>query len=585
MFACLFLPPSPSSDANRRREDVRKLVELAREFSPRVEGDRRDLVSLDVSGLGRLLGDARAIGEQLRRAAADRGLPVHVAVAGTRVAAMLLAFVRPGMTIAPPGEEAARLAGLPLSALMAVGEPNTAGSRQRAADRQSPSELTASSQPSAAGFSPRSSLTRLTTDHWPLATDPVPSPQPLAPSPYSLLETLKRWGLKTLGEFVALPPVALFERLGHDGLRWQRLARGEDVSPLVSGQPEEPFEASLDLEWPVERLEPLSFVLGRLFDQVCARLEHEDSSAVVLRVMLRLVTRETDTRSLQLPAPMRDPRVLRTLVLLDLEARPVAAGIDRVTIAVDPAPGRIVQFSLLTRALPVPEQLATLEARLTALVGADRAGAARLIDLHRPGAFAMTLFTPVASGQWPAAGGRQAAGSRQRAAPTFSLAAERPVLFTASRRLPAACYSSDSLPPNLAFGKASRQAPAASCRPILAPSSQPPVPDRVVPGLALRRFRLPVPARVLVRGGCPVRVTTGRGDLGGGRVEAWAGPWRSSGEWWQIPDARLQPRFDGRLTQVGWDRDEWDVALSDGALYRIYRDRDRDRWFVDGIVD
>src|SRR5512139_4132003 len=365
MFACLFLPPSPSSDANRRREDVRKLVELAREFSPRVEGDRRDLVSLDVSGLGRLLGDARAIGEELRRAAADRGLPVHVAVAGTRVAAMLLAFVRPGMTIAPPGEEAVRLADLPLSALMVVGAP-------------------------------------------------APGPQPPAPSPYSLLETLRRWGLKTLGEFVALPPVALFERLGHDGLRWQRLARGEDVSPLVSGQPEEPFEASLDLEWPVERLEPLSFVLGRLFDQVCARLEHEDSSAVVLRVMLRLVTRETETRSLQLPAPMRDPRVLRTLALLDLETRPVATGIDRVTIAVDPAPGRIMQFSLLTRALPVPEQLATLEARLTALVGADRAGAARLIDLHRPGAFAMTLFTPGANDQWPAAGGQQAAGNRER---------------------------------------------------------------------------------------------------------------------------------------------------------------------------
>jgi protein ImuB len=510
MFACLFLPPSPSSDADCRREDARKLVELAREFSPRVEDDRRGLVSLDVGGLGRLLGDARAVGEELRRAAADRGLPVHVAVAGTRVAAMLLVFVRPGLTIAPPGEEAARLADLPLSALMVVGERNTADSRQR------------------------------------------------APSPSSLLETLRRWGLKTLGEFVALPPVALFERLGHDGLRWQRLARGEDISPLVSDPPEEPFEASLDLEWPVEGLEPLSFVLGRLFDQVCARLEHEDSSAVVLHVTLRLVTREIDARRLQLPAPMRDPRVLRTLVLLDLERRPVAAGIDRVTIAVDPAPGRIVQFSLLTRALPVPEQLATLEARLTALVGADRAGAARLVDSHRPGAFVMTLFTRVASGQWPVASGsgRQATGSGQRATPTFSLVAERPVLFTAGRQPPAASHSPDALPPDLAS-----------------------------PCLALRRFRLPVPARVLVQDGCPVRVTTGRGDLNGGRVKAWAGPWRSSGEWWQVPDARLQSRLDGRLTQVGWDRDEWDVALSDGALYRIYRDRDRDRWFVDGIVD
>jgi protein ImuB len=512
MFACLFLPPSPSSDADHRRENVRRLVELVREFSPRVQDDPRGLVCLDVSGLGRLLGDERTIGEDLRRAAADRGLPVHVTVAGTRVAAMLLASVRPGLTVVPPGEEAARLAGLPLSALASIAS----------------------------------------SSHLPV------------PGPHSLLETLRRWGLKTLGEFVALPPVALFERLGQEGLRWQRLAGGEDISPLVPDQPEEPFEASLDLEWPVEDLEPLSFVLGRLFDEVCARLEHEDRAAVVLRVTLRLVTRETDTRSLELPAPMRDPRVLRTLVLLDLEARPIAAGIDRVTIAVDPAPGRIVQFSLLTRALPVPEQVATLLARLTALMGADRAGAARMIDSHRPGAFAMAGFT--------------AAGGGQRAAASFS-----------SDSL---LVAHDSLLSDLASGKTDCQPPAASCKLSPAPShrspapgSQPLVPDSVVSGLALRRFRLPVPAYVLVRDDRPVRVTTERGDLNGGRVEAWAGPWRSSGEWWQVPDARLQPRFDGRFTQVGWDRDEWDVALSDGALYRIYRDRDRDRWFVDGIMD
>jgi len=52
-----------------------------------------------------------------------------------------------------------------------------------------------------------------------------------------------------------------------------------------------------------------------------------------------------------------------------------------------------------------------------------------------------------------------------------------------------------------------------------------------------------------------------------------------------VPDARLQGVARGAGAQVGWNRDEWDVALSDGALYRIYRDRDRDRWFVDGIVD
>jgi hypothetical protein len=34
-----------------------------------------------------------------------------------------------------------------------------------------------------------------------------------------------------------------------------------------------------------------------------------------------------------------------------------------------------------------------------------------------------------------------------------------------------------------------------------------------------------------------------------------------------------------------WSRDEWDVALSDGAVYRIFRDRVTDAWFIDGVLD
>jgi hypothetical protein len=34
-----------------------------------------------------------------------------------------------------------------------------------------------------------------------------------------------------------------------------------------------------------------------------------------------------------------------------------------------------------------------------------------------------------------------------------------------------------------------------------------------------------------------------------------------------------------------WDRDEWDVALSDGAVYRIFQDRGSGAWFIDAVVD
>src|SRR5207253_1429574 len=153
---------------------------------------------------------------------------------------------------------------------------------------------------------------------------------------------------KTIGEelrrdaaargLAALPSADLAARLGPRGLAWQSLARGDDVRPLVPTLPLERFDASLDLEWPIEGLEPLSFVLTRLLEPLSTRLERRDRGAAVLHVQLRLVSKEIHARRLELPSPMRDVRTLRTLALLDLEAHPAPAAIDRVTITIDPTP-------------------------------------------------------------------------------------------------------------------------------------------------------------------------------------------------------------------------------------------------------
>src|SRR5206468_10872420 len=151
------------------------------------------------------------------------------------------------------------------------------------------------------------------------------------------LAIFRNWGLKTFGELAALPSADLAARLGSQALVWQAIARGEDQRPLVPTLPDERFEASLDLEWPIDGLEPLSFVLTRLLEPLSIRLERRDRGAAVLHVELRLVGtgrlgtglgsssgrdlsptgRELSptiyTRSLQLPSPMRDVRTLRTL--------------------------------------------------------------------------------------------------------------------------------------------------------------------------------------------------------------------------------------------------------------------------------
>jgi len=450
MFGALYASEGTSTDA---------LVGVAAEFSPRYEVTGPRDVTLDLSGLARLFGSARAIADELQRTAAERGLAVRVAIAGTTTAARLLARgSHHAITVIDPGGEPEALASLPLALLANV-----------------------------------------TNAH---------SNVPNVPNGSNELATFRKWGLRTLGDIARLPPDAVAARLGQPGVQLQRLAHGEDLRPLRPAVPEERFERALDLEWPIDGLEPLSFVLGRLMEPLAAHLDRRGRGAAVLHVRLHLVTRAVHERALQLPAPIKDARTLRTLALLDLESHPPAAAIDRVVVAVDPTPARVLQFSLLTRPLPSPEQISTLMARLSALMGEGRCGSPVAVDTWQPGAFAMKPFAP---SQPPSPGLRTAA------------------------------------PPH-------------RC------------------AVALRRFRIPVPARVRVEQGRPIRVITDRRGLAGsvgtnsgtGSVARCAGPWRTAGNWW---------------TKGTWERDEWDVTLSDGATYCVFRDRGTDAWFLEGVVD
>ena len=68
---------------------------------------------------------SRAIGEEMRREAAARGVCAHVAVAGTRMAALLLAIARPGLTVVAQADEAAALAPLAIGILEKTDDDRT----------------------------------------------------------------------------------------------------------------------------------------------------------------------------------------------------------------------------------------------------------------------------------------------------------------------------------------------------------------------------------------------------------------------------------------------------------------------------
>jgi protein ImuB len=86
------------------------------------------------------------------------------------------------------------------------------------------------------------------------------------------------------------------------------------------------------------------------------------------------------------------------------------------------------------------------------------------------------------------------------------------------------------------------------------------------PRLAIRIYRPPLPANVITQEGYPAKINA-RGVSG--TVTAFAGPWRTSGDW---------------ITQNSWTYDEWDVALQSGGVYRL-RHLAPNQWFIDGNYD
>ena len=414
------------------------LLDLAKEFTPRVEAKAPTPVLLDLTGLGRLWPDPVALGQAIRERGRTSGLELNVALAGTRTAALVLARGRPGLTVVAPGGEAAALAPLPLGLLDLEAE---------------------------------------------------------------VLALLERWGLRCLGDLAALPAVDLSQRLGPLGPRLRRRARGEDEAPLVATPAAERFFMTLDLEWPVDGLEPLSFLLARVLEPLCARLVARGRRAAGLGLDLRLVDGSFHRRALRPAAPSADARTWRTLLLLDLEVHPPHDAVQALTVHAEPTPSRLVQFSLLDPAQPSPEKLAETMARLHEWTKDGRSGTPLLLDTHRPGAFAIGTFAP-----GPVA-------RAQRAGPD-----------------------------------AARQ-------------DRGPSPPR----LALRVFRPPLPAEVVVKDGAPAFVSAAGVR---GAVLDHAGPWRASGDWWD----------------VAYSREEWDAVLAIG-VYRIFRDRLREAWFVEGELD
>ena len=427
-------------------------------------------------------------------------------------------------------------------------------------------------------------------------------------------ETLGRWGIQTVGELARLPEDSLVARFGTRGARLAKLARGQEDSVLRSYEPAPAFEESMDFEWQIADLEPLSFLLSGLLDNLCSKLQGRGLAAGQIRISLKLADGSRFERAVALPSPLADAGVLLTLLRLDLAAHPPGEAIEGVKVSAQPTPRRMAQFSLLEPAVPKPEKLAVTLARLFNLVGQNRVGAPVVMDSHRPGALAIAGFAPGKLGPEKKLSGASKAlthtsrftvhkirgASSQLAEPRLVSAladAEaashlvrmplRPKTprfsgsVTKNGTTPLAVYGPNypdrAIDPSLAFGalnfglKSDIPGQQFHSRGANRRTEGDRTDLRRPP--AFRCFRPPPEAEVILSRSLPVYVTAGPGyDAAGeihGPVGTRAGPWRVCGEWW-TPDA--------------WHYEEWDVEVK-GSLYRICRELPSRNWYVTGVYD
>jgi protein ImuB len=97
--------------------------------------------------------------------------------------------------------------------------------------------------------------------------------------------------------------------------------------------------------------------------------------------------------------------------------------------------------------------------------------------------------------------------------------------------------------------------------PALGPGDETPP----LPASALRRFRMPVPASMLVVKNRPAHFHSAKVQ---GEVKAEKGPYTASGNWWD---------------EKKWERAEWDLELENGALCQCHSSGGQ--WELDGIYD
>ncbi|MFE9958776.1 DNA polymerase Y family protein [Micromonospora sp. NPDC005299] len=388
----------------------------------------------------------------------------------------------------------------------------------------------------------------------------------------TLTDLLRRLGVRTLGDFAALPPGDVLARFGFDGTLAHRLAAGRDHRPLAVRQPPADLTVTADHDEPIDRVDAAAFAARTLAEQLHERLAAHGLACT--RLGIEAVT----AHGQELHRVWRHDGLLTAAAIADRVRWQLDGWLSGSNGRGGARPARPTAGIIRLRLVPdgVLAQ-AGLQPGLWGETGEERERA------HRALSRVQGILGPEAVVTAVLGGGRSPA-DQVRLVPWGD---ERLPTRPGPPPLPAAAPASAAEPgsaagPTVPTGRATAGAVVRTGRPARsgAAAPVPPWPGRIPPPAPAVVLPTPLLAAVHDATGEPVVVSArlaisaapARLTVGAGRpaeIVGWAGPWPVDERWWAPAEARRRARFQ--------------VCLADGAALLLAVESGQ--WLVEAIYD
>lgn len=200
----------------------------------------------------------------------------------------------------------------------------------------------------------------------------------------SLRDTLFKLGVKTVGEFMDLPPGGIRKRFGPEAAHWHALARGEQWAPLTPQPLFEPIEGRAVLDYPLADVDSVLAKLGSLLESFLMELSARHEILAAFQFTLTLDDRSAYEEDIAPATPTRDAQQLLQLLRLRLENLTLTAGVVDIRARAEGVPAHERQLGLLPEGGHAADAAHEALARVRAQLGNRSIVHARIHEGHLP---------------------------------------------------------------------------------------------------------------------------------------------------------------------------------------------------------